>query len=80
MTTTKTTQILTASVFGTMAFNSGKKRVPYHDLDFNAEFKTQLNTWAKDTVEGEATGIELMKAWTNAWDNANLAAAQTVFN
>jgi len=69
----KTIQILEASVLGTMAFKNGIKRVPYLDSELlkMPPFKNKIG----EKVKGEATSIEIMKAWVDAWDNANLANA-----
>jgi len=76
MTTKKTSiaasQILEASVLGTLAFKAGLKRAPYYDTELNKFF---TGRGVGETPKGEASTIAIMKAWTNAWDNANLANA-----
>jgi hypothetical protein len=68
----KTTQILQASVLGTLAFKSGKKCIPAHDADLMNMLSGRM---IGQTPKGEASNIQIMKAWTNAWHNANIAAA-----
>lgn len=76
MTTTKNTiaasQILEASVLGTLAFKAGLKRAPFYDTQLNKFF---AGRGVGETPKGEASTVAIMKAWTNAWDNANLANA-----
>ena len=76
MKTSKTTiaasQILEASVLGTLAFKAGLKRAPFYDVQLNKFFAGRE---VGVTPKGEASTVAIMKAWTNAWDNANLANA-----
>lgn len=76
MTTSKNTiaasQILEASVLGTLAFKAGLKRAPFYDTQLNKFF---AGRGVGETPKGEASTVAIMKAWTNAWDNANLANA-----
>lgn len=65
-------QILEASVLGTLAFKNGLKRAPYYDVELNKFFAGRN---IGETPKGEASSIAIMKAWNNAWDNANLANA-----
>lgn len=67
----KATQILQASVLGTIAFKSGKKCVPAHDSEL---MKMLANRQIGQTPKGHATSIQIMKAWTTAWHNANITA------
>ena len=53
-----------AEELGTKAFHEGKQRVPATDK--------ALMDLIKESGEGSA--MPLMKAWTHAWDAANLAA------
>ena len=66
----KATQILQASVLGTIAFKSGKKCVPAWDNDLAKMF---IGRQVGQTPKGEASTIEILKAWTTAWHNANLS-------
>ncbi|CAB4152565.1 hypothetical protein UFOVP615_19 [uncultured Caudovirales phage] len=68
----KTTQLLEASVLGTLAFKNGLKRAPFYDTELNKFF---AGRGVGETPKGEASSVAIMKAWTNAWDNANLANA-----
>ena len=72
----KTTQLLEASVLGTLAFKNGIKRAPALDKELYKFFGGKIG----ETKKGEASSIEIMKAWTNAWDNANLANAWETCN
>ena len=63
-------QILEASVLGTLAFKNSLKRAPFYDTQLNKFF---AGRGVGETPKGEASSIAIMKAWTNAWDNANLA-------
>lgn len=66
----KATQILHASILGTQAYKDGKKKAPF----FNTELLKMLEgREIGKTPKGEASSIEIMKAYTNAWDLANLA-------
>ena len=67
----ETTQLLEASALGTLAFKNGLKRVPALDKELYKFFSGAIG----ETKKGEASSIEIMKAWINAWDNANLANA-----
>lgn len=75
--TVKTTQILQASVLGTMAFNNGLKAAPHFDKDLS---KMIENRNIGETPKGEASSILLYKAWLNAWHNANRSKAMTAVN
>lgn len=68
----KTTQLLEASVLGTLAFKNGLKRAPFYDTEL---MKFLDGRGVGETPKGEASSIAIMKAWINAWDNANLANA-----
>ena len=63
-------QILEASVLGTLAFKYGLKRAPFYDTQLNKFFAGRN---VGETPKGEASSIAIMKAWTDAWDNANLS-------
>jgi len=69
----KTTQLLEASKLGTLAYKNGLK-APCQDSELlkMSAFKREI----REKVKGEATHIELMKAWQNAWHGANLAYAR----
>jgi hypothetical protein len=56
-------QILEASILGTLAFKNGLKRAPFYDVELSKLFK---NRNVGETPKGEATTINIMKAWTNA--------------
>lgn len=60
---TQQSEIATAEILGTIAFNSGKKCIPALDAD--------LMKMMEGKEVGE--GLPLMKAWTKTWHNANLA-------
>lgn len=58
-------KIVAAAVYGTMAFNAGMKRIPALDKNIKALL-----------VGNEiGDGLPILKAWTKAWDDANLCAA-----
>lgn len=63
-------QILQASVLGTQAFNAGIKRAPFYDAELQ---KMLIDRKIGETPEGEASSVDIMKAWTNSWDAANLS-------
>lgn len=65
-------QILEASVLGTIAFKNGLKRAPFYDTKLNKFFEGRK---VGETPKGEASTVAIMKAWTDAWDNANLSNA-----
>jgi hypothetical protein len=69
----KTAQLLEASTLGTLAYNNGIK-VPCQDSELlkMSAFKKKIG----EKVKGEATSIDLMKAWQNAWHKSNLAYAR----
>ena len=73
----KSSQILEASVLGTIAFNNGIKRVPHFDLELSKMFKGRF---IGITPKGEASSINIMKAWLQGWDAANLSKAWSVGN
>ena len=68
----KTIQLIEASILGTLAFKNGLKRAPFYDTELNKFF---AGRGVGETPKGEASSIAIMKAWINAWDNANLANA-----
>ena len=58
--------IATAAVLGTIAFNEGKTAIPYHDknlIELIREYSTKMGD-----------SIPLLKAWSQSWHAANLAA------
>ena len=63
MTTKTTNKLFAAAVLGTIAFNSGIKRIPAMD-------KSLMPLLASNEI-GE--GIPVLEAWLHAWDLANLA-------
>jgi len=63
-------QIFEASVLGTLAFKNGIKRSPALDKELKKFF---VDRKIGETPEGEASSIDIMKAWTNSWDAANLS-------
>ena len=66
------TQILQASVYGTLAFKAGIESAPC--LDKNVKEMIRGREVAK-TPAGEASTVEILKAWRAAWHAANAAAA-----
>jgi hypothetical protein len=66
----KATQILQASVLGTIAFNAGKKCVPAWDKDLMQMLSGRMIGQAP---AGEASSVAILKAWSDAWHNANLS-------
>ena len=69
--TTKTTQILSAAVLGTIAFAQGIKCAPCLDSKLmNMLAGRQIG----ETPKGEASSIQLMTEWSKAWTCANLTA------
>lgn len=70
-------QILEASVLGTIAFNNGINRAPFYDTTLH---KLWAGRGVGETPKGEASTVEIMKAWTNAWDAANIANAWNKVN
>lgn len=64
-------QIVKASVLGTIAFKDGKKRVPA----LSGELMSMLaGRQVGVTPEGEASTVSILKAFAHSWDCANLAA------
>ncbi len=63
-------QILLASTLGTIAFEQGKKRILGLDQELNNMF---INRQIGVTPKGEASSIEIMQAWYDAWDAANIS-------
>lgn len=58
--------IATAAVLGTIAFKEGKTATPCHDknlMELIREYSTEMGA-----------AIPLMKAWSQSWHAANLAA------
>lgn len=66
----KNSQILEASILGTLAFKNGLKRAPFYDAELKKFF---IGREIGETPKGEASSIEIMNAWTKAWDTANLS-------
>ena len=62
-------QIFEASILGTLAFKAGLKRAPYYDTQLSKMFAGRK---VGETPKGEAPTVAILKAWTNAWDSANL--------
>jgi len=56
--------IVEASVLGTIAFNNNKERVPSCDKD--------LMDLIGRTSEKMGDSLPLLNAWLSAWDNSNM--------
>lgn len=63
-------EIFEASVLGTLAFQNGIKRAPALDKHLKKFF---IDRKIGETPEGESSSIDIMKAWLNSWDAANLS-------
>lgn len=72
----KKEQILKAAQLGKLAFEAGQKRVCAWDLELNKMF---IGRNIGETPKGEASSIEIMKAWISAWDSANLSNARSIY-
>ncbi len=64
-------QILEAALLGTAAFNESRKCVPAHDSTLLEMF---VGRDVGITPAGEASTVAILKAWSKAWHDANLAA------
>lgn len=61
-------QLLEASVLGTIGFKN-KLNAPYQD---NQLMQLLDGRKVGITPKKEASSVEIMKAWTNAWHDANI--------
>ncbi len=66
---TAASKILVAKAAGTVAFKVGMKRVPAFDRD--------VEMILRETPDAKQR-IEVLTAWTRAWDAANLATVEAV--
>jgi cell wall assembly regulator SMI1 len=65
--TNKKHQLLIAETFGLIAHELGRNRVPAQDKKLLQMFDGRN---IGETPTGEASTMDLMKAWTNGWDKA----------
>lgn len=65
-----TTQILAASVLGTIAFAAGMNAAPCLDSELMGMLAGRT---VGETPQGEASSIDLMRVWSTSWHAANLA-------
>lgn len=59
-------KIISAAVYGMLAFKAGKKRIPALDRDL-------LSLLTGNRVE-DGHGVTIINAWLASWDSANLSA------
>lgn len=62
-------QIIEASVLGTEAYKAGKPAAPALSSELSKMFEGRKFS---ETPEGEASTIDLMKAYTQAWNDAKV--------
>ena len=63
----KNSQITIAETLGMICHEQGIMRVPAHCKELNNMLKGRQ---VGKTPKGEASSIEIFKAWTNGWDKA----------
>jgi len=71
----KAAQILQASLLGTIAYQNGMPMAPC--LNKELDKMIALCSWV--TPQGEASSMEIMKAYTKAWTAAHISAKWEVF-
>jgi hypothetical protein len=73
----KTAQIAEASNLGSLAFKNGINCAPC--LDANLLKMPAFSRQIGEKVSGQATTIEIMKAWISSWHRENFAANEFVY-
>lgn len=69
-------QILEATELGKNAFLTGQNAAPFYSKELPKIVGYRMQ---KDTPKGEATFTELMKAFSDGWQTANLENARKLF-